>query len=236
MTEHPQRPSLLDDETLRTSSVVANCAMNRQRQLTGVNSYTKILGFDPLRTLLATVDTGTGRSWLDLCCGTGRALLQASERLHQSTATARVTLIGVDLVDAFEPHPPRPGLSFVAAPVESWVPEQRFGLVTCVHGLHYLGDKLAVLARAVQWLTPTGRLVADLDLDSIRLSDGRPAGRRLTARLRAAGLNYDPRRHRISATGPHNLDLPYTYLGADDRAGANYTGQPAVNSYYRDHE
>jgi len=29
------------------------------------------------------------------------------------------------------------------------------------------------------------------------------------------------------------VDLPYTYLGADDRAGANYTGQPAVHSYYR---
>jgi len=28
-------------------------------------------------------------------------------------------------------------------------------------------------------------------------------------------------------------DLPYTYLGADDRAGANYTGQPAVHSNYR---
>jgi hypothetical protein len=34
------------------------------------------------------------------------------------------------------------------------------------------------------------------------------------------------------------VHLPYTYLGADDRtgdrAGANYTGQPAVNSYYHE--
>ena len=28
------------------------------------------------------------------------------------------------------------------------------------------------------------------------------------------------------------MDLPYRYLGADDRAGPNYTGQPAVDSYY----
>jgi hypothetical protein len=32
---------------------------------------------------------------------------------------------------------------------------------------------------------------------------------------------------------PRDLDLPYDYLGADDRAGANYTGQPTVHSYYR---
>lgn len=75
-------------------------------------------------------------------------------------------------------------------------------------------------------------MIADLDLDSIRLADGRPAGRRLTAHLRAAGLTYDARRRRISCTGPHTLSLPYTYLGADDRAGANYTGQPAVHSHY----
>jgi hypothetical protein len=29
---------LLDDEDLARSAVVANCAMNRERQLTGVNS------------------------------------------------------------------------------------------------------------------------------------------------------------------------------------------------------
>jgi hypothetical protein len=67
-----------------------------------------------------------------------------------------------------------------------------FDLITCVHGLHYLGDKLAVLARAAGWLTATGRLVADLDLSSIRLPDGRPAGRRLATLLRGAGFTYDP--------------------------------------------
>lgn len=125
-----------------------------------------------------------------------------------------------------------PGLTLVATPIETWTPARTFDLITCVHGLHYVGDKLAVLTRAVQWLTPTGRFIADLDLDSIRLADGRPAGRRLTSELRAAGLVYDARRHRISCTGPHNLSLPYDYLGADDRAGANYTGQSAVHSHY----
>jgi len=39
---------LLDDGDLTLSAVVANCAMNRERQLAGVNSYTRELGFNPL--------------------------------------------------------------------------------------------------------------------------------------------------------------------------------------------
>jgi hypothetical protein len=70
-----------------------------------------------------------------------------------------------------------------------WEPARAFYLITCVHGLHYLGDKLAVLSRAAGWLTAAGRLAADLDLASIRLADGRPAGRALAARLRAAEIH-----------------------------------------------
>ncbi|WP_433795901.1 class I SAM-dependent methyltransferase [Actinoplanes sp. CA-252034] len=231
---------LLDDRALHASSVVANNAMNRERQLHGVNSYAKVLGFDPL--------TRAGAAWLDLCCGSGRALIQAAGQ------TGGATLIGVDLVDAFRPAPP--GVTLIAAPLETWVPSLAFDLITCVHGLHYVGDKLGVLARVLTWLTPTGTFVADLDLASIRAGDRSPAepgsrspaesgdrrpaksgtaesgGRRLAALLRAAGVEYDSRRKRLSCTGPRVLDLPYRYLGADDRAGPNYTGQPAVTSYY----
>jgi alkyl hydroperoxide reductase subunit AhpF len=82
-----------------------------------------------------------------------------------------------------------------------------------VHGLHYLGDKLAVLCRAAGWLTDNGLLVAVLDPASIRLPDGRPVGRALTTALRQAGFHYDPRRHRITRTaltydgGTHLLSL-----------------------------
>lgn len=207
--------------------------MNRERQLAGVNSYERVLGFDPLAWLTATARTKSDVAWLDLCCGAGRALIDAAARLRQHGLAGRTTLVGVDLVDAFARTSPLPELTLVAAPVESWQPPRAFDLITCVHGLHYVGDKLAVLARAVQWLTPTGRFVADLDLAGVRLADGRPAGRRLTAQLRAAGLVYDTRRRRISSTGPRPLSLPYRYLGADDRAGANYTGQPAVHSHYQ---
>jgi hypothetical protein len=91
---------------------------------------------------------------------------------------------------------------------------------------------LAVLTNVASWLTDDGRFSADLDLDSIRLADGRPAGRKLASALREAGFTIDTRRRRIGRNGPGVVSLPYTYLGADDRAGPNYTGQPAVSSYY----
>jgi hypothetical protein len=44
-----ESPPWLDDAALQASPVVANCLMNRERQLRGVNSYARELGFDPRR-------------------------------------------------------------------------------------------------------------------------------------------------------------------------------------------
>jgi SAM-dependent methyltransferase len=206
--------------------------MNRERQLAGVNSYARELGFDPL-AVVSTQTAGDGTvGWLDLCCGSGRALIQAARQVRESGVAGRVDLVGVDLVDAFDAPPGSvPGLELVCAPVAAWEPGRSFDLITCVHGLHYIGDKLALLARAAGWLTPAGRLAADLDLSAIRV--GEPAAnRRLRSRLRAAGFAYNSRRHQITCTGRRDVRLPYAYLGADDRAGPGYTGQPAVTSYY----
>ncbi len=218
--------------------MVANCDMNRERQLAGVNSYARELGFDPLEVITARLGGTSGpaaarTSWLDLCCGTGRALIQAAARLEQSGLGHRAVLVGVDLGGVFDAAPP--AVHLVCASVHSWTPAAVFDLITCVHGLHYAGDKLGLLARAASWLSDDGRLAAHLDLASIRLADGRPAGRRLISSLRAAGFGYDSRRHQVTRTGRGLVRLPYRYLGADDRAGANYTGQPAVDSYYEDH-
>ena len=89
-------------------------------------------------------------------------------------------LAGVDLVDAFDAVPGSvPGLDLVCAPVAAWEPGRSFDLITCVHGLHYIGDKLALLSRAAGWLTPAGRLAADLDLSAIRVGGlAAGAGRR----------------------------------------------------------
>ena len=230
MTQPPGR--LLGDEALEASSVVANSAMNRLRGLDGPNSYTRELGFHPLERLAELAAAGgTGEvAWLDLCCGSGRALVEAALAVQET----KLSLVGVDLVDFFEPVPAGglPGLQLVCASAAAWEPDRAFDLITCVHGLHYVGDKLGLLAKAAGWLTAAGQLVADLEPASVRLADGRPAGRRLTAALRGAGFIYDARRRRVTLSGGREVSLPYRYLGADDRAGPNYTGQPAVHSYY----
>jgi YD repeat-containing protein len=100
-----------------------------------------------------------------------------------------------------------------------------------VHGLHYVGDKLGVLARAASWLAGDGLLIASFDARSVRIVDG-TAGR-VTAELRRHGFTYDASRRRVSLRGGREVRFPFGYLGADDQAGPNYTGQPAVDSYYR---
>ena len=74
--------------------------------------------------------------------------------------------------------------------------------------------------------------VANLDLHHLKFADGRGSGRRLAVDLRRSGLEYDRRRRLVVCRGRKVVDVPYRYLGADDQAGANYTGQPAVDSYY----
>ncbi|TYB43367.1 class I SAM-dependent methyltransferase [Actinomadura chibensis] len=207
----------LDDTTLERSPVVANCEMNRGRTL---SAYARELGIAPL------AETGSGR-WLDLCCGSARALTEAALALPPGAE-----IVGVDLVDHFVPGPHPAALHLITASATAWAPKTRFDLITCVHGLHYIGDKLGVLTKAANWLTENGLLIANFDTQSIRHPDGTPAGRRLTRALRQAGFTYTPRTHRISRRGRKEITLPYTYIGADDQAGPNYTGQPAVNSLY----
>ncbi|MDP4502805.1 class I SAM-dependent methyltransferase [Nonomuraea turcica] len=214
-------PITTDDE-LENSPVVANSLMNRERRL---RSYDRELGID-IVNVLGAAPTRPAR-WLDLCCGTANALSEAAALLGDD-----VEIVGVDLVGFFACPPNPPRLHLVTASVAAWRPGTRFDLITCVHGLHYVGDKLGLLARIGDWLTDDGLFVANFDTRGIRLRDGAPAGRRLTADLRAAGLAYDGRTRRIRRTGRASITLPYRYLGADDQAGPNYTGQPAVHSHY----
>lgn len=223
--QNPGMERRLDEMTLQGSPVVANCAMNRERTL---RSYGRELGIDVLAEI--------GGGWLDLCCGAGRALAEAAVR----RPGARIT--GVDLAGRFLPA--ASAVRLVTASVAEWAPDGPYGLITCVHGLHYVGDKLGVLARAASWLSADGLLVANFDAASVRLADGSsgeapdrspsraPGGRRVAAALRAAGFRYDGRRRRISLRGRREVRLPFRYLGADDQAGPNYTGQPAVDSFY----
>jgi len=221
---------LLGDGQLETSAVVANCRMNRERDLAGSNGYAKEIGFDPLDFLKGRLVVRRPVSWLDLCCGTGRALIQAATLAHAEGLA--VEIVGVDLVGMFDRSGPDPGgLRLVEASLSDWGPDRAFDLITCVHGLHYIGDKLGLIARAASWLVEDGLFTANLDLANMRVSDD-PDGRTLVAVLRRVGLEYQGRRRLIACRGRREIQLPYRYLGADDAAGPNYTGQPAVNSYY----
>jgi SAM-dependent methyltransferase len=222
--------ALLNDDNLERSAVVANCRMNRERNLLGSNGYDRELGFDPLAYLKERASSSGTAAWLDLCCGTGRALIQAAE-IVQAERLA-IAIVGVDLVGMFDPTPlDLSHLRLVEASLSAWRPDRAFDLITCVHGLHYVGDKLGLIARAASWLTEDGLFVASLDLHNLKVSDASFA-RHLASDLRRAGLSYDARRRLVSGRGRQQVSLPYRYLGADDRAGPNYTGQPAVNSHY----
>ncbi|WP_308169479.1 class I SAM-dependent methyltransferase [Acrocarpospora catenulata] len=215
---------LLGDAELERSPVVANNAMNRERRLAG---YRRELGLDIARFLRDRISAGAVPRWLDLCCGTANALFEAAR-----TIPGEFELVGVDLVDFFAGPPTPPRLQLITASITTWTPDAPFDLITSVHGLHYIGDKLAILTKAATWLAPDGLFIANFDPHAIRDDSGTPFGPRLTRDLRATGFTYNSRTRRITCPARRDLTLPYTYLGSDDHAGPNYTGQPAVNSHY----
>jgi len=224
--------TLKDDDELERSAVVANCRMHRERGLDGTNGYGRELGFRPLDLLRGRLDAGRTAAWLDLCCGSGRALIEAA-RIARDEGLG-LEIVGVDLVGMFRPRDPGLAcLRLVEASLSTWRPDRRFDLITCVHGLHYVGDKLGLIARAASWLTDDGRFAASLELANLRLAGGVAANREHARALRRAGLEYDARRKLVARRGRAEVSLPYRYLGADDRAGPHSTGQPAVNSHYR---
>ena len=152
------KPPLVSTSELERSSVVANNTMNRERGLTGVNSYARELGVSPLPYLADRA----APSWLDLCSGEGRALREAAAVLG-----ADAVLTGVDLVGPSAPLPAPATLEEIITSVSTWTPTRTYDLITCVHGLHYVGDQLGLLARTASWLAEDGLLLAHFDPDSI---------------------------------------------------------------------
>ncbi len=106
-----------------------------------------------------------------------------------------------------------------------------FDLITCVHGLHYIGDKLDLIARCASWLLPNGRFAGNLDLKNVAIQEA--SSRILTDAFRRNDFTYDSRSKLLELHDGRAAEFPFRYLGADDQAGPNYTGQPAVTSHYR---
>ena len=136
-------PNLLADRDLEDSAVVANCQMNRERSLHGSNGYDRDLRFDPVEFLANAVATRGSARWLDLCCGSGKALVEAAREFQADSLN--VSIVGVDLVGMFIANR-CDGLELIEASLSHWRPTQSFDLITCVHGLHYVGDKLSPVA------------------------------------------------------------------------------------------
>lgn len=73
---------LLSEKELVWSWVVANSKMNRKRNASGVNSYEKELKIQPEVFLEKFIRQFGQVKWLDICCGEGKALIQAAEYLR----------------------------------------------------------------------------------------------------------------------------------------------------------
>jgi SAM-dependent methyltransferase len=228
-------PNLLSDEALQRSPIVANCRMNRERTLVGSNGYDREVAIDPLTYLADRLSRQRRASWLDLCCGTGRALIEAAQRATAEGWGDRIEILGVDLVGMFDRVDPKlTSLRLVEASLRTWDPGpgRVFDLITCVHGLHYIGDKLGLIARIAAWLEDDGLFLGNFDAANLHLVGRKQGSRAILAELRRQGGSFQPRAHRLLLRGRRVLVFPFRYLGADDQAGPNSTGQPAVDSYY----
>ncbi|MBS1792763.1 MAG: class I SAM-dependent methyltransferase [Acidobacteria bacterium] len=229
---------LLDIESLHASGVVANNRMNRGRNCLGGNSYRKDLAFDCVEFMKARLRENGRARWLDVGCGEGRALVEAAQILKDAEkrealpADWRIT--GLDLAGMFREIPKDlENLRLVETAVEDFREDGEFDLVTAVHSLHYVGDKLGAICALTRRLAQAGLFRANLELQNLRL-EGKPDAKRVFAAfLRKEGFVVDPRKHLIALDGPRNFEIPFEFLGADDRAGPNSTGQPVVDSYYR---
>lgn len=217
---------------LKDSSVVANAAMNRERNLQGTNSYSKDLGFDILAFLKERLKNNQQVKWLDLCCGTGKALIQASNLLIEE-GFDHFSITGIDLVPMRNLRSLTSNLGLFWADLSVWAPINQFDLITCVHGLHYIGDKLDLISRAASWLKPDGVFQANLDIKNLRR--GVECSKTIPVRaLRRQGFEYNKATHILSCHEHREVVFPqFTYLGADDQAGPNYTLQDVVNSHYK---
>jgi len=156
-----------------TSGIVANNRMNRTRGCSGNNSYQKNLSFDLIGFLQQRLIKNESVEWLDICCGEGRALIETAtffaERDVAENPSRVLRITGIDLAGTFREYLPEfIHLQLLEIPIENFETSREFDLITCVHCLHYLGDKLSVIRRAASWLKKDGIFLAHLELESLK--------------------------------------------------------------------
>lgn len=221
--------ALLPESKLVFSPVVVNSRMNRERKASGINSYEKEIKFKPEDFLLEKIKQQGFVKWLDVCCGKGNALIQCALFLEQNNLQQHALLHGIDLVDFFAPVPDYVScIKFDVDSITKRLFHEQYDLITCIHGLHYIGDKLHVIEKLIHSLNHDGLFIANLDTKNI-LIDNQAFLHEL---FKKTGVHYNRRRKIISCSGSAKIQFNFNYLGADDTAGANYTGQEVVNAYY----
>lgn len=223
---------LLPEDKLIWSPIVVNSRMNRERKASGVNSYEQEFNFKPEEYLEKKIKENGRAVWLDLCCGQGNALMQTAQYFDRKEFQDRIRLEGIDLIDTFPKNYNKyKFLEFKVQSLIEWVPTQKYDLVTCVHGLHYLGDKLKVLEQCAQAITKDGLFIANLDLRNIHLQK-EDADTHLKKTFKQLGFSYNSKSKILKKTGYGEIKFGFTYLGASDEHGPNYTGQDSVTSFY----
>ncbi|MEZ4687149.1 MAG: class I SAM-dependent methyltransferase [Bacteroidia bacterium] len=206
--------------------------MNRQRGLAGINSYEKELGFDIEQFLGSKMNTKKGEEvrWLDICCGEGKALIDLGVRWKHGP----LKLVGLTLQECsmrlrcFS----NSFLTLHEGAIERFNPLERFDLVT-VSMAFIISETNLQHDRIRSFLTPGGSFWGNLSLENVRDEKGNIIASRLKKDWKESGWNYHGRRKLLEIPGKGTAPRSYPYLGADDQAGPNYTGQEAVNSYYK---
>lgn len=224
---------LLHKQHLESSPIVANNRMNRERNAMGVNSYERDIWLSPQDYLTPIALQKKGVSWLDICCGQAKALIQTAQEMNRDLPNHSFNFTGIDLVDMYAPVPDQiSNITLITDSFFDFQTTQHFDLITCVHGLHYLGDKLGAIQKAYSLLKSDGLFVANLDMLNLKHPSQKNFHKVVRAWFQENDLHYNTRKHLLTIKGARSLKVPFTYLGADDKAGPNYTGQEVVDSYY----
>ena len=225
--------TMLRADELLSSPVVANATMNRGRGLSGVNSYERDLRFS-ITDFLAERARKRGHAvWYDACCGQGKALVEAGTQFAETEWGRQIRIVGVDLVGMFTSGQ-TPDVTLMAADVGAFTLDQPADLITCVHGLHYLGDKLGFLQNAYAMLAPDGLFLGHLDQDNVRAAESGLAIWRHAARHAArSGVSLSFKGHVLRLARTESpLNFGATYQGATVSDQPNNTGITVIDSWY----
>ena len=160
-------------------------------------------------------------------------MIQSAKFIKENKHENKIGLEGIDLVSYFSEYSAYEGiLRLIQMNLENWTPNKKYDLVTIVHGLHYIGDKISLLEKVSNALNQDGKLLGNFSLENVRIQGVKDSEKMLRKIFKESGIVYNSRTKMIEITESISLSSKFKYLGADDQVGPNYTGQPVVDSVY----